>query len=402
MILEKIIFSLVAFYLFAIMFFKMIKKSDIVYVVLLVIQALGITLNFIEIVFLLNFNIVMKIIVYILSVVLPVLIIIFEFKYKMSFSEKIKVLIARMALKFKNTKLAKKILLQVVKKYPKSYEGHKYLTEVYEKEGGMRKSIDEYVRAVDLNKKDYDSYYRISFLLNELGQKKDAKVMLENLLSKKPEYINATLLLGDILCDKGEYKEALNIYSGGLKYSPNNYDLLYSMGIAYTMLNDFKNAKIAYEKAATINNLLFKAYYDIAQINLISNELEEAEKYFTKALDDEDLESDAYYYLGKVAMLKGDYDNAVKFVNLAIQLDKKYVKIAMNEQLFIPIASKFDFPVIEEEEAEKEKKTKLTEKEKKLKEHLEKTYQVVDMLSMAKTRKPQIKEEKEKNEREKQ
>ena len=398
MILEKIIFSVAAFYLFAVMFFKMIKRNDIVYILLLVIQAIGITLNFIEIFFALNFNITMKILIYLLSIVLPSAIIVIELKSKVSFAEKIKVIIARIALKFNNTKLAKKILLETVKKFPKSYEGHKYLAEVYEKEGGMRKSIDEYVKAVDLNKKDYNSYYRISFLLNELGQKDDAKVMLENLLAKKPEYIKATLLLGDILCDKEEYKEALIIYNNGLKYSPNDYDLLYSMGIVYTMLNDFKNAKEYYEKAATINNLLFKAYYDIAQINLISNELDDAERYFTKALDDEELEPDAYYNLGKVAMLRGDYDNAVKFVNLAIQLNKKYVKIAMNEQIFIPVASKFDFPVIEDEELEE--KSTLSAKELKLKEHLEKTYKIVDMLSMARTYKPRKDKEKEKNERE--
>ena len=39
---------------------------------------------------------------------------------------------------------------------------HKMLAEIYEKEGGMRKAIDEYVIAVDLNKKDYDSYYKIT------------------------------------------------------------------------------------------------------------------------------------------------------------------------------------------------------------------------------------------------
>lgn len=399
MILGKIVFSLVSFYLFAIMFFKMIKKNDIVYIVLLISQAIGITLNFIRIVFAAEFNAVINSLIWILSIILPVIIIALEFKFKMTFAEKIKVWLARILIKFNNTKTAKKILLKIVKKYPKSYEGHRYLAEVYEKEGGMRKAIDEYVKAVDLNKKDYDSYYRISFLLNELGQKDDAKTMLENLLSKKPEYTIATLLLGDIYSDKGEYKEALNIYSSGLKYAPNNYELLYSMGMAYTLLNDFKNAKICYEKAATINNLLFKAYYDIAQINLISNELDEAEKYFTRSLDDEDLEPDAYYQLGKVSMLRGDYDNAVKFVNLAIQLDKKYVKIAMNEQIFIPVASKFDFPIIEEEY--EERKSKLTAKEEKVKLHLEKTYKVVDMLSMARTYKPRKKDEKNLNEREK-
>mgnify|MGYP004634273001 FL=1 len=400
-IAEKIIFSIIAFSLFVIMFFKMIRRNDNIYIAVLVAQALGIALNFIEIIFSLNFNMVVKGAIYFVSIILPIYIIVTEAKKKI-FAERVKLLIARIALNLNNTKLAKKILLELAKKYPESYGTHRYLAEVYEKEGGMRKAIDEYVRAVDLNKKDYDSYYRISFLLNELGKKDDAKVMLQNLLSKKPDYLNATILLGDIYCDIGEYKEALNTYASGLRYAPNDYNLLYSMGMAYTLLNDFKNAKICYEKAAIINNLLFNAYYNIAQINFISNDLEEAEKYFTKALDDEDLEADAYYHLGKIYMLRGDYDNAVKFVNLSIQLDKTYIKIAMKEPLFIPVASKFDFPIIDDEDIV-EKKKNLTPNEERVRVHLEKTFKVVDMLSITKNRMPRQKKKEEKdkaNERE--
>lgn len=400
-IAEKIIFSIIAFSLFVIMFFKMIRRNDTIYIAVLVAQALGIALNFIEIIFSLNFNMVVKGAIYFVSIILPIYIIVTEAKKKI-FAERVKLLIARIALNLNNTKLAKKILLELAKKYPESYGTHRYLAEVYEKEGGMRKAIDEYVRAVDLNKKDYDSYYRISFLLNELGKKDDAKVMLQNLLSKKPDYLNATILLGDIYCDIGEYKEALNTYASGLRYAPNDYNLLYSMGMAYTLLNDFKNAKICYEKAAIINNLLFNAYYNIAQINFISNDLEEAEKYFTKALDDEDLEADAYYHLGKIYMLRGDYDNAVKFVNLSIQLDKTYIKIAMKEPLFIPVASKFDFPIIDDEDIV-EKKKNLTPNEERVRVHLEKTFKVVDMLSITKNRMPRQKKNEEKdkaNERE--
>ena len=400
-IAEKIIFSIIAFSLFVIMFFKMIRRNDTIYIAVLVAQALGIALNFIEIIFSLNLNIGVKSIIYFASIILPIYIIVTEAKKKI-FAERVKLLVARIALKLNNTKIAKKILLELAKKYPESYGTHRYLAEVYEKEGGMRKAIDEYVRAVDLNKKDYDSYYRISFLLNELGKKDDAKVMLQNLLSKKPDYLNATILLGDIYCDIGEYKEALNTYASGLRYAPNDYNLLYSMGMAYTLLNDFKNAKICYEKAAIINNLLFNAYYNIAQINFISNDLEEAEKYFTKALDDEELEADAYYHLGKIYMLRGDYDNAVKFVNLSIQLDKTYIKIAMKEPLFIPVASKFDFPIIDDEDIV-EKKKNLTPNEERVRIHLEKTFKVVDMLSITKNRMPRQKKKEEKdkaNERE--
>lgn len=94
-----------------------------------------------------------------------------------------------------NSKKCKEIWLKIVDKYPESGAAHRKLAEIYEKEGGMRKAIDEYVKAVDINKKDYDSYFKISYLLNELGKKEDATTMLENLLNKKPDYINASMLL---------------------------------------------------------------------------------------------------------------------------------------------------------------------------------------------------------------
>ena len=80
-------------------------------------------------------------------------------------------------------------------KYPENYIGHKMLAEVYEQEGGMRKAIDEYVQAVDANKQDYDSYYKIAELLTGLDKQDEAAEMLFNLLHKKPDCYKATELL---------------------------------------------------------------------------------------------------------------------------------------------------------------------------------------------------------------
>lgn len=388
MLAEKIIFSILAFYLFLVMFFKMIKKIDAAYIAVLVLQAIGIAISFIEVIFSLNYNIILKTIIYLISIIIPVIIIYLERKGK-NFSEYVYIALAKFYMSTGNAKKSKSILISLIDKYPESYSAHKMLAEVYEKEGGMRKAIDEYVIAVDLNKKDYDSYYKISYLLNELDKPDDAIVMLNNLLSKKPEYINATMLLGDILSNQERYKEALNVYTNGLKYSPNNYDLYYNMGIVYTMLNDFPNAKICYEKAATINSLLYHAYYSLGQINLIEMDLDEAEKYFTKCIEDKEQEPDAYYKLGKIYMLRGDHDNAVKFVNLAIELDNNYIKIANQEPIFIPVKSKFQMPIIDEEDI-KPKKTSHSKKELKAREHLDNTYNVVGKLNMHKI-KPSIK-----------
>ena len=82
MIIEKIIFSILAFYLFLVMFFKMMKKVDSAYITVLILQAIGIALEFIEIIFSLNFNIIIKVIIYLIAIVIPIIIMYLERKGK--------------------------------------------------------------------------------------------------------------------------------------------------------------------------------------------------------------------------------------------------------------------------------------------------------------------------------
>ena len=65
-----------------------------------------------------------------------------------------------------------------------------------------------------------------------------------------------------------------------LRYHPASYDLYYSLGMAYTMINDFQRAKDFYEKAAEINSLAYNAKLNLGQIALIYGDLDEAEKLF--------------------------------------------------------------------------------------------------------------------------
>lgn len=58
------------------------------------------------------------------------------------------------------------------------------LAEIYEDEGGMRKAIDEYVQAIVIHKRDYDSYYKIAELLTNLVNKMKQPQMLNNLLKR--------------------------------------------------------------------------------------------------------------------------------------------------------------------------------------------------------------------------
>ena len=72
--------------------------------------------------------------------------------------------------------------------------------------------------------------------------------------------------MGDILCEEERFKEAANVYQDALKNNPGNNDIYYSLGMVYTMLNDFQKAKEYYNTAAEINSMLYNAKFSLAQI----------------------------------------------------------------------------------------------------------------------------------------
>ena len=345
MIIERIIFNVLAFTLFILMFIKMIARNDTNYLAIIVMQAIGIAISFFEIILGKSIGIALKILAYLLSIVLPIVIIYFD-KKKIYLVENMFALIAKGLTYIGNRKKAKSILINLVTKYPDSYRGHKYLAELYEKEGGMRKAIDEYVKAIDIHKDDYNSYFKIAYLLNDLSQKDESITMLNNLLRIKPEYYQASMLLGDLL----------NVYQDALKYRPADYDMYYNLGIAYTMLNDFIHAEEAYKKAAEVNHLKYTTNYTLGQIALICDELEKAEQYFSQALYSEEVEPMAYYQLAKLSMRKGQKDKAIAFMNKAIELDNS-LEEKLKEEIFIPIAT-----YIVKNEDDKTKKEEKTEK----------------------------------------
>lgn len=377
--IEKILFNVIAFSLFINIFLlKLIKKNDTTYLYVIIVEAIGIAINFISILFNIWSGIFIRIIMYLFAIIIPILVIALE-KKGINISDTLNILISKMFLITGNSKKSKEQLINLVTKYPNSYKGHKMLAEIYEKEGGIRKAIDEYTKVIEIKNDAYDIEYKVATLLIDLKRKDEATQILNDILSKKPEHLNATNLLGEVLCEQQKYKEAISVYAGALRYNPNNYDLYYNLGLVYTMLNDFQLAKEYYDKAAEINHELYNGYYCLGKISLLYRDIEFAEEYFAKALMGE-LEADAYYELAKIYMIKNERDKAITFVNKAIELDGKYVNIVKNEPMFLLVKQYINLPINVLEETKKD--VKLSEKEKMALEHLEETYELTKSLNV--------------------
>lgn len=375
--IEKIIFNVLAFTLFIILFFKLIRKNDTSYIVILGIEFVGIFLNFMELITPIYWNIWMRFLMYILAVILPAAILWFEFK-GYPFSEITRLLLARWLIG-KDDKQAKQILLNLIEKNPTSYPAHKTLAMLYEKQKKWEVAIDEYRRAVDLRNVDKDSYFKIAQISNEMGNKEEAIKMLNHLLKQRPAEYRATELLGNILQDEERYKEAIHVYQEALRYRPTQYEIYYQLGMAYTMLNDFQKAKEFYEKAANLNSMLYHARFDIGQIELIMGDLVQAKEHFMECIQNEDTEVGGYYYLAIISILRGHTDNAVNYLNLAIELagkDGTVYEDMMEEPLFVKIRMRVNKP------SNLEKRThKITAREKKAQRHLAEMYNIVGKLN---------------------
>lgn len=377
---EKIIFNLFAFTLFILIFLKLIRKNDTSYVYLLILQFIGIFINFIELFLGKSFGII-KIIMYFLSVILPIFFIWLEYSKKIEFSEIFYIFVAKITLILDKEEIAKKYLQQLTEKYPNSYKGHKLLAQIYEKNEEYDLALEEYEKTYEINQDDKNLYLKIGKLFGDVGREEEAINIFSNLLKKQPDYYEASMILADILNNKQEYKEAIQIYMNALKYRPADYDLYYNIAITYTMINDFSKAKQNYEKAAQINSALYHAKYSLGQISLLYGDLEEAEKYFMECIDTEEIEAGAYYYLARIAMIKGETDKAKNYANIAIEENPGIYNKMLEENIFLPIMEDVNRPKINIEDKKKNKKKKLSKKEIQIDSHLDNTCRLVGKLN---------------------
>ncbi len=368
----KIIFSLIAFLLFTYVFiFKLVKKNDTTYLAVLISQAIGILLNFIQILFNVLNGAFFVFITYILCIIIPSIVLLLEFK-GINSSELVSVCTSKIYIALGNRKKAKDVLMNLVSKYDKSYCGHKMLAEIYQEEGGMRKAIDEYVKVLDIKPDDYKSYFIISKLLKDLDKKDEAIEMLKILSKNKPELYEATTMLGELLIEKERFKEAINAYTQAIKYSREDSELYYNLGIAYARTNEFSLSKMSFLKAVEIDSNSYKSYYRLGQIALLYRDINEAEQLFLQSMYGE-AEIKSFYQLAKIYMMKNDKSRAIMFLNKATEVSSEFYEKACEEPIFFSIKDQILKP-------ENDNKYTESDKEKSISEYLDNTYVLTKIL----------------------
>ena len=371
-----IIFSIVALAVFIYTVVNLIKKNNSNYLFALIPEFVGLIIDFFCIFLKIEPNLILLIIMYSFSLVIPIILLILE-KKEINLSEIINITKANLYEKKEQYDLAKKQLIININKYPNNYYSHQKLAEWYEKNGELEKAESEYIKTIELKPKKYENYYKLALIFDKDEKRDEAIEILKEVLKRKTDYLEASLCLGNILYETEMYKEAINVFQEALKYSPGEYKLYYYMGMTYTRINDFPNAKEYYKKAATINSTLDVAKLNLGQIYLIFKEYDNAETYFMKCIedDDEEIQAEAYFYLSKIKLINNENNLAIQYANISLELNPELIKRMEKDIYFVPILGKI------KTKEDKNIKTKLNKEEKSLINYLDKTYGVVQNLT---------------------
>jgi tetratricopeptide (TPR) repeat protein len=124
-----------------------------------------------------------------------------------------------------------------------------------------------------------------------------------------PESADAIIWLGRRLAYVGRYREAIDVFSEGIRKHPDDARLYRHRGHRYITLRRFKDAERDLEKAAA----LVKGKPDEVEPDGLPN---------ARNIPLSSLQSNIYYHLGLAYYLQGDFDRALRAYQRCIQLAK--------------------------------------------------------------------------------
>lgn len=216
------------------------------------------------------------------------------------------------------------------------------LGQCYKHIGDFINSRDSFALAIELDEKDYKSYYELGLALDETNKKDSAIVMFNNALKLKPDFYEAQEALGICLTSKGEFEEAVKIYRKALRYHPDSYELYYNIAMIESELGNYEEAIQAFEEAGKIKYDLYTAFYNLGKLYYSEGKYDEAIGAFTRILNSTTYGPKGYYNLAIVYSKKGEYDKAMSTLEYSMELDSKYIEKADSEYIFNPFRNRIE------------------------------------------------------------
>ena len=134
------------------------------------------------------------------------------------------------------------------------------------KSGKTEEAINDYLKALDLNPKDIESYINLSNIYNEEGRYEDSITILQKGISVDRNQFKLYNNLGDSFQKLKNFEQAIVSYKKSIDINPSAATTYYNLGICYEEVDKKNEAAKSFQQAIAINKNYYDAYYQLAEI----------------------------------------------------------------------------------------------------------------------------------------
>jgi tetratricopeptide (TPR) repeat protein len=198
---------------------------------------------------------------------------------------------------------------------------------------------------------------RIDALLNQglafhqRGQLKDAQNIYENILKIQSMHFDALQLLGVLFAQQNCYKKAVELIGKALKINPNHVIANNNLGIALRELKQLDVAMHHFNKAVNLDPNYLEALQNLANVQFELRLFDLAIRSFDKLIQIKCNDASAHNQRGIALMELSQFDQALESYKMAISIQPDMVEAHNNRGIALQKLGKFEVAMASFDEA---------------------------------------------------
>ncbi|MEL6344814.1 MAG: tetratricopeptide repeat protein [Myxococcota bacterium] len=157
--------------------------------------------------------------------------------------------------------------------------------------------------------------------LHEDGDLSSAEASYRQVLSKEPDNVGATCLLGKLLLQRDDFRDAERVLRGALNQHPRHAEAWGLLGDALQLRQRFHDAIHAYQTALQIDGRRALLWNNLGLALQACASYTRAQRCYESALERDPENLEALYNLGLLRYELGDFEGAVRCYRGALQVD---------------------------------------------------------------------------------
>ena len=189
---------------------------------------------------------------------------------------------------------------------------YKSLGYLYTETDRWEKAISYYLKAAELDQKDPNIYYNLSYLCEKISDQENADFYLENAITIKADDLDGKLKLARSLFERGEDEKAAGYISDVLKKDGNNLEALSLMASLLERTGDKMALKSVYAKRLSLQEDNQTIIYNLGALEYETGNLEKSLFYFNKYITLEPGDGAAHNILFDIYKRQNNTDMALE------------------------------------------------------------------------------------------